>query len=379
MKCYSLCRVFGSLLTLQMCNCSRVADAKPIGVPDGQVWLSSNQVSDAKLQVEKVQPQAVSDRIVTAGRVSLDDSRVSHVYCPVTGKIVKLFASLGQRVKAGDALAAIDSPDLGVASAELSEARAELQATEHQFQRERELYAANAASQREFEDAQGKLTKARAELGRTMLKTRLLRGSASDSIDQWYILRAPIAGDVLARNVSLGMEIQGQYANGSLNELFTIGELDPVWIIADVYSNDLLRVRPQAATEVQLVSFGERIFTGQVDYISSVINADTQTLSVRVVIPNPKRELKPNMFATVSITARGAETLAVPRQAIQHFGDTATVFAQLAISQDGRSVFERRPIVVDEDVPGGLVPVSHGVTAGDRIVVAGAGALAALF
>ena len=162
-------------------NCSRTSEAKTIVTPSGQVWLTSTQMKEAKLEVGSVQMRDVSDTIVTSGKVSFDDLHVSHVFSPVTGKVIKIAAQPGQRVKKGDPLAYIDSPDVGVASAELNEALADLQAAQHEYERQRELYTAHAGSLRDFETAQDSFAKTKAEVERARQKSRLLRGTPNES------------------------------------------------------------------------------------------------------------------------------------------------------------------------------------------------------
>ncbi len=359
-------------------NCSRTSEAKVVATPSGQVWLTSSQMKEAKLEIGSVQARDVSDTIVTSGKVSFDDPHVSHVFSPVTGKVIKITAQPGQRVKKGDTLALIDSPDVGVASAELNEALADLQASQHEFDRQRELYTAHAGSLREYETAQDSFAKAKAEVERARQKSRLLRGTPNDSVSQGYALRAPIDGEVLTRNVTPGMEVQGQYSGGTAVELFTVGELDPIWILSEVYEVDMPRVAAHSKVEAELVAYGNRKFEGTLDWISETLDPLTRTARVRAIVPNPKRELKPEMFATVTIHVPGSTTLTVHRGAVLHFGETTMVFVQLPLAPDGRLRFERRPVVVDEDMAGDFMPVLRGLREGEQVVVSGALLLSAM-
>jgi len=365
-------------LLAALSQCNRTSEAKTIKVPDGQVWLTSSQMRDAKIALCVVQNRLVSDTIIGSGKVTFDDLQVSRVFSPVTGRVVKINAHLGQRVKKGDALALIDSPDVGVASAELNEALADLQAGQHEFERQRDLYTAHAGSLRDYETAQDSYAKAKAELERARQKTRLLRGSANDAVSQNYVLRSPIEGEVLARTVTPGMEVQGQYSGGTAAELFTIGELDPIWIVTEVYEVDVPRVKLQAVVEAELIAYANRKFEGHVDWISETLDPSTRTARVRAAVPNPKRELKPEMYATVTIHVPGETALTIPRGAVLHFGETTMVYVQLPNAADGRLLFERRPIVVDEDIAGDFMPVLHGLREGEQVVVSGAILLSAM-
>ena len=372
MKSTILKALLSGFLLIALPQCNRTSEAKTTKVPDGQVWLTPSQLRDAKIDVAVVQNRLVSDTIISSGKVSFDDMLVSRIFSPVTGRVVKISAQPGQRVKKGDTLAFIDSPDVGVASAELNEALADLQAAQHEFERQRDLYTSHAGSLRDYETAQDAYAKAKAELERARQKTRLLRGSASDAVSQNFVLRAPIEGEVLARTVTPGMEVQGQYSGGSAPELFTIGELDPIWIVSEVYEVDVPRVKPHASVEAELIAYANRKFEGHVDWISETLDPSTRTARVRAIVPNPKRELKPEMYATVTIHVLGENALTVPRSAVLHFGETTMVFVQLPAASDGRIRFERRPVVVDEDIAGDFMPVLHGLQEGEQVVVSGA-------
>ena len=127
------------------------AEARPA---KGEIWLSSQQIQDARVKLAAVEPRREDDELAVTGKVAFDDLRVSHVFSPVTGKVTRILADPGQPVKKGTALAAIQSPDVGIAVADLGKARAELLAAERDFRRQRELYDAHAGSERELEAAQ---------------------------------------------------------------------------------------------------------------------------------------------------------------------------------------------------------------------------------
>ncbi len=193
------------------------------------------------------------------------------------------------------------------------------------------------------------------------------------------MLRALIDGEVIARNANPGVEVQGQYAGGTAVELFTIGELDPVWVLADVFETDLAQIKIGAHVSARVVAYPKLIFEGTVDWVSGSLDAQTRTARVRCRIRNPQRELKPEMYATVSVaTASRPRQLAVPKSALIKIGDRRVVFVSLGKAPDGRTRYERRPVAVDEDEGGDYVPVTHGLTAGEEIVVAGADELAGM-
>jgi len=354
------------------CRSAPAATNAVAPTPEGEVWLTAQQVRDAKVQVEPVAEHGVGNEIVTSGRVSFDDLRVAHIFSPVTGRIKRIVADPGERVKKGAALATIESPDVGNAFADLGKGQADLIAAEHDFRRQKELYEAHAGSQRDFESAEDNYGKAKAEMERAKAKARLFRGGGADAVSQEFTLRAPIEGDVIARNVNPGAEVQGQYSGGAAVELFTVGELDSVWVFADVFEMDLARVRRDAPVSIKVVAYPDKVFAGKVDWISDALDPTSRTARVRCSIPNLGRELKPEMYATVAISVAAPPVAALPRAALLRIGDQTVVFVETGSAPDGRIKFSRRIVAVNEDEGTDYLPIVRGVNRGDHVVTSGA-------
>lgn len=357
------------------CHRTRAATRQP---PAGEAWLTPQQVKNANLVVAPVADQDVGGAVVTSGKVTFDDLRVAHVFSPVTGRVVRIDAEPGQRVKKGASLAAIESPDVGSAFSDLAKAHADLEAAERDYERQKDLYDAHAASQKDYETALNNFQKAKAELSRAQKKASLLSKGGVDSVTQQYTLRAPIDGEVVARNLSPGMEVVGQYSQGNAVELFTLGELDRVWVLADVFEMDLGRIKTGARVAVHVVAYPNRVFEGRVDWVSGQLDPNTRTAKVRCAIDNPDRDLKPEMYATVSISVAERKALAIPRSAMLRLGDQTVVFVETGAAPDGLVRFERRPVAVDEDEGGDFLPVTHGLLRGEKIVTSGAILLAGM-
>jgi membrane fusion protein, heavy metal efflux system len=347
--------------------------------PAGEAWLTTQQVKNANLVVAPVVDQDVGGAVTASGKVTYDDLRVAHEFSPVTGRIVKIEAQPGQRVKKGAPLVVIESPDVGTAFSDLAKAHADLEAAERDFKRQKELFDAHAASQKDYEASLDNYQKAKAELSRAQKKAALLsKGGGADSVTQEYTLRATIDGEVVGRNVTPGMEVVGQYSQGNAVELFTVGELDHVWVVADVYEMDLGRIKKGARVTVRVVTYPNRLFEGVVDYVSGTLDPNTRTAKVRCNIANPDRDLKPEMYATVAVSVAERKALAIPRSAMLRLGDQTVVFVQMGTAPTGQIRFERRPVAVDEDEGGDYMPVTHGLERGEKIVTSGAILLAGM-
>jgi cobalt-zinc-cadmium efflux system membrane fusion protein len=347
--------------------------------PATEAWLWQDQVSAAKLVAEPLAPQPVGGLVVTSGRVTFDDLKVAHVMSPVTGRVIRIEAQPGQRVSKGDTLVTIDSPDVGSAFSDVEKAQADFISAEKDFRRQKELFDVHAGSQRDLEASQGNYSKAKAELQRAKKKAQLLRSGGAKAGTQNYTLRAPIGGEVIARNVNPGTEVQGQYSGGTVIELFTIGELDTVWVMADLFEMDLGRVKQGTECMVKGVAYPGRVFKGVADWVSETLDPATRTAKVRCKLDNADRALKPEMYATAALAVDRQQTLAIPRSAILHIGDQTMVFIELGKAPDGRQRFERRPVWVNEELGGDYLPVVRGIAAGEKVITGGAILLSAMF
>lgn len=359
-----------ALLALAACK-GTPAPSSSAQPPAGETWIPEQQVTEAGIVVTPLAEDEVGGELTLPGRLAFDDTRVAHAFSPVSGRVVRLVAALGQRVRKGDALAVIESPDLGSAASDLAKARADLVAAQRDYQRMKELFEAHAGAERDYEAAEDRFRQAKAELERTDAKVHLLDANGNGAVTQEYTLRTAIGGDVIARMANPGMEVQGQYSGGSAVELYTVGASDRLWALADVYESDLPRIKLGAPVVVHVVSWPDRAFAGHVDWISGALDPTSRTARIRCVLDNRDGALRPEMYAAVVVSAPGRKALALPRTALFRMGDATVVFVRTGTALDGSVKFVLRPVVVDDEGGVGPVTVLHGVSAGEEVVTAG--------
>ena len=341
-------------------------------IAGGDVLVSGRQMERAGIRVEPAREQDRDGELTAGARLAFDDARVAHVFSPVNGRVARIFAEPGQRVKRGSPLLAILSPDVGNTFAEAMKAEADLVAAEHELARQRDLVAAHAGARKDLEAAEGGRRRASAEAGRARQKVRLLSKESWNAVTQEYTLRAPIDGEVVARAATPGLEVQGQWSSaGTPAELFTVGSLDPLWAIGDVYEMDLPHVRAGQEVTLRVPAFPDRAFRGTIDWISDVLDPVSRAVKIRCVVPNPGRLLRPEMAPVLSVALRAGSRLAIPRDAVLRLGDETVVFVAVGNAPAGQLAFRRRRVIVGDELPGGAVPVLDGIAAGERIVVSG--------
>jgi cobalt-zinc-cadmium efflux system membrane fusion protein len=369
----SRCALLGVALlgffVLEGCRSPQAKGAN--GPAEDEIWLTAEEMKKANVQMAEAAKREVDRFITVGGRVTFDDLRVTHMFSPVTGRVTKVLAQPGERVKKGTPLVSIVSPEIGTAVSDVLKAQADLTSTERDFHRQEALFAAQAAPRRDFENAEDNYHKAQAEFQRADKKLQLLRVRGDlDTVNQEYTLRSPIDGEIVLRSVNPGIEVQGQYSGGNSGEMFTVGELDQVWVIADVPDQDFHRVKKDAEVSLRVVAQPGKVYQGKVDWISSTLDPVLRTGKVRCVLPNPNRELKAEMYATVTVSVPGKNTLSIPREAIVHITDQTFVFVPEGQTPDGRSRFKRRRVVVSEDDEA-YFSVLSGLTDGEQVVIRG--------
>jgi cobalt-zinc-cadmium efflux system membrane fusion protein len=319
------------------------------------------------------------------GRIAVNQNRVTPVFSPFSGRVLRVLANPGDTVTAGQPLAAVEASefnqahnDLLTATASLASARAQARQAQVNEERKRALFEARAGAQQDWQQAQADQAVARAaeksaETALALARNRLrILGKSegqidameqSRGIDPVSPLASPIAGTVIDRQVGPGQFIQ----SGGATPLFTVGDLSTVWLVANVREADAPAMRVGDAVEVRVLALPNRVFRARIAFVGAQVDPATRRLPVRAEVPNPTGELKPEMFASFSIVAPAAERAApaVPASGVVYEGDEVRVW----VVREERRIELRKVRVGRSD--GDLVEVVEGLKAGERVVTSG--------
>ena len=329
--------------------------------------LSAEEAQKAGIKVQKLALQEKAEQVMVTATIQANQDRLAHVAPRVPGRIVKVNASLGDRVKPGQPLAVLDSIDLGEARSGYLQAASEAALTQANFERAQRLNADNIIPEKDYLRARAEHEKARAALRAAADKLRMMGVSPKNLSGSVFPLAAPFAGTIIEKKAVLGELAQPDAS------LFTVADLSTLWIESDLFEKDLGKVKVGAPATATLSAYPGEIFKGRLTYISSTMDKQTRTVKARVEVPNPDGRLKPEMFATVAIaiaTGGGAKALLVPEDALLLLQGQPTVF----VAESGG--FESRAVEVGERAQGYVV-LKSGVAAGESVVVSGAYALKA--
>ena len=334
----------------------------------GLVKLSDEEVKRAGIQVQPLQPQSQADVVTVTATIRANQDKIARVAPRVEGRITRVLVNLGDSVRAGQPLAALDSVVLGEAQSAYLHAQASHRVAQTDFDRAKGLAAEEIIPQREFHRAKAELDKSTAELRAAEDKLRLLgaspqRGARAAAA---FEVHAPLAGTVIEKKATTG-----ELATPS-DALFTVADLSRVWIEANLSEDLLAKVHTGANATVTVGAYPGERFAGKVTYIAGVLNKDTRTIGARIEVDNKDRRLKPEMFATAAIETGTTKdkVLSVPDSAILLLQGQPTVFVQ------ERGGFEPRPVELGDKL-GGRTVLKSGVHAGEQVVTAGAYALKA--
>jgi membrane fusion protein, heavy metal efflux system len=319
------------------------------------------------IEVTTVHPQSVTDRLVLPARVVPDPTRVVHIYSQITGRLVELYIRPGQDVSKGQTIGMVQSSDIASARGDYDKARIEAARSDRQLDRAKQLLQHEVMAQRDYDDLEAADQAAHAELARTLQRIHMLGFSPEGSSDA-APLRAPISGVVLDIGSASG-EMQRSLDNAS--PIATVASLDPVWIVGDVFENDLATVRSAQSVEVTFSAYPGEILHGKISNISDAVDPATRTLKVRVVLPNPKHRLKPDMFANLSIARSTAPEFVLPTTAVIHEGSSSYVFLETSPGK-----YDRHQVTTAA-LHGTTIVVTSGLKEGDRVVTTGAALLRA--
>jgi len=330
------------------------------------VKIAPEMIRDLRVTTAKAEARAAGERVSVLAELRVNQDAYAEVASPSPARVVRVLARAGDEVKANQPLVELTSGDMSRARAEVQGADARVALARKHLERKRGLLAERLIPEREVIEAQAAVTEA--EAARTVAAGALRQFAGSEG-GSGLVLRAPVAGTVIARDV-----VVGQLADPS-KTLFRIGDLSKLWLVAHVFERDAVRVQVGAQGTAAFAALPGKTVEGTIAWIGREVETASRTVPVRLEVPNPDGVLRPGMSATVSIPVgeTSGQVVAVPIAAVQRVADTWAVFVPR-----GPGVFEAKPVGRGRDL-GGEVEILSGLAPGAQVVVDGAFLLKAEF
>lgn len=380
-----------ALLRLAGLETRPVASEEEPSAVEGQTF----KATDKQWQLLKIQPVGelgFQDSFETDGRIALDDDLVTPVFSPFSGHVTKLLARAGDVVHRGDPLFTIQATELAQAQndvisavAALRTAKAQLNLATTNEKRQHDLYAAQGAALRDWQQAQvdlatgqGGMNSASIALAAVRSRLRILGKTDRDieqieatpdvlHLDADSVVGAPIGGTVVQRQIGLGQNIVSA-ASGASSPVFMIGDLSKLWLVANAREDSASFLHKGDAVEATVAALPGRTFTARLTYVAASIDPNTHRLPVHAELDNPDGALKPEMLASFRIlSGRVSSAPAIPASALVYEGEAAHVWVANAKTH----TLEIRQVTLGR-IHNGMVEATGGIHAGEEIVTAGA-------
>ncbi len=345
------------LLVLAGCSAEPEAAKEPSIKVNGEIATLAEPDKATFLKLATVEADQ-GGMLRLPGRLVWNEEKTVRVFPQLAGRVLSIAVDVGNTVKSNQPLAVLSSPDYGQALADARKARADAQVAAQALERSRQLREAGVVAEKDWQLAEATSVAAKAEAQRA---SRRLAGLGGDG-DGTYVLRSPLAGVVVERNVNPGMEFRPDQAT---SPLFVVTDPASLWIQIDAGEADLGKLKSGQPLLVESRQYPGERFNGVIRHIADFVDPATRTIKVRGEVPNADRRLKGEMFVNALVELPASQALRVPASAVFLLGEKRFVFVEEA---PGRY---RRQLVQAASEREGWVDLLAGVKAGDRVVTEG--------
>ncbi|HKB70405.1 MAG TPA: efflux RND transporter periplasmic adaptor subunit [Thermoanaerobaculia bacterium] len=351
-------------------GCSR-RPAPDHSAPAPAAGLSLSPEQRNRITVREVREAPFRRTIETTGTVAFDQNASTQVIAAISGPVARILTPPGTPVVAGQALAEVTSPDFAAALSGYRKAHAAAANLRRIADLDKKLFDAGGISRREMQQAETDALAAEADRDAALAQLRSIGipETTAKALEEGRpaetprgVIRAPIAGTVVERLIT-----PGQLLQAGTTPCFTIANLSRVWVIANVFEQDVPFVSPGAAADV-FAGSADATLSGTVEYVASVVDPATRAIGVRIVLANPREALKKDQYVRVAIhSAREARGLLVPVSAVLRDDENLPF---VYVQGPGGSFLRRRVELGARE--GDRVEARAGLRPGDRVVVEGA-------
>ena len=359
---FAMAALFAALCFAQL-DCGSKSDPQAEAPPPLKVESVHDQnvfqvERPERFQLTPVIAHTATSQLKVTGTVTPDISRNVPVISIASGRVLEVRARLGDTVKRGQLLMRVQSADISAAFSDHRKAVADEQLAHTQLERSKLLYDKGAISLSDLQVAQDTEDKAKVDVENTTERLRVLGGSV-DHPAAIVEIHAPVSGVITDQQVTTAAGVAGL---GSPNP-FTISDLSHVWILCDVYENDLANVRLGEKADIRLNAYPDKVLAGTIGNIGPILDPNIRTAKVRIEVNNPGL-MRAGMFVTATFHGQQKEThAAVPATAILHLHDRDWVYVP---SNDKQ--FRRVEVTGGDMLPESMQEVLSGISPGQRVV-----------
>jgi len=352
------------MLTLAMAGCSGSEPSSTYAKNTNDPELFTiPQEQMAHVQVLTVQPTTLTRTLRLTGAVAYDNFHTTPVISQISGPVSRIVVVPGQHVKQGEPMLYVSSPDYSQLRTNYLKAKDAYALSQKAYARALDLYQHKAIAEQALEQAESAEVQAGGDLASTQAALKVLGITDPDALVKApptfeVPLKAPIGGEVVEQDVSVGQLIQP-----GATQCFMLSDTSTVWVLVNVYQKDLPYVRVGDPVEIQTETYPQ-IFHGRISYVAAALDPNTRTLQARIETANPGEKLKKDMYVVAMVNAgKIANAIALPDAAVLRDAENQPyVYAAATANQ-----FGRRQVTLGEST-NGQTQITSGVKAGDRVI-----------
>ncbi|MBD1394195.1 efflux RND transporter periplasmic adaptor subunit [Mucilaginibacter glaciei] len=310
------------------------------------------------IKIDTAKTTQMKDELALSGEVSFDENKVVKVFPFTSGQVMEVKVTLGDKVTKGQTLAILRSADVAGNYTDLTSTKADLAINKRQLEQAEYLYKNGISSERDYTEAKENYNKAVAANAKVRDQIAI-NGGGNTSASGSLVIKAPGDGYIVEKNITAGNFIRPDNSSS----LFTISNMKDVWIWANVFESDISKVKKGYAAKITTLAYPDKVFTGKVDEISSVLDPDNKVMKVRISLNNNDMLLKPEMFTNVVISnEEGSTSVAIPQTAVVF--DNSKSFVVVYNSKCNLQVREVSPIKTVDSI----TYISSGLKPGDKVI-----------
>ena len=309
----------------------------------------------SRIVIDSARFDTVTSEIKLVGKISPEDNKMANVFAVVGGFVSQLNVSLGDYVQKGQVLATIRSSQVADFEKQKRDAGSDILLAEKNLKTAQELFSSKLNTERDVVAAQKELENAQAEQSRINEVMNIYRVNKGP----YYSVVAPISGFIIDKKITNNTQLPDSYGES----IFTIAQIDDVFVNANVYETDIAKITMGMPAEVEMLSYPGKRWFGKIDRVLNAIDPETKTLKVRIRLPNPGFTLKPDMAATVYVKYTENRSLpAVPAESVVF--DNSRNYIMVYHRKDS---IETRPVELYK-TSAGTTYVQSGLQGGERII-----------
>ncbi|MBI2995082.1 MAG: efflux RND transporter periplasmic adaptor subunit [Candidatus Melainabacteria bacterium] len=331
-----------------------------------KIPTSNVDIKGTGIETKIIKEEIVDDIVRTTGQIEEIPNNKFDVNSPVQGKVISVLVDLGTMVQGGQGLATIQSTEIAKLQSELNQSEAELELAKNNFDREEKLFEKRITAKKDLDVAKAALASAEAKLTAARNNLKILTNQNENLEQGIFTIKTPKAGTIVERNITIGQVV-------NVNQIIFRGlDLTKVWASADIYEKDRSKINKNQKAIVILDGAQDKAFTGNITYIGSVINKETRTLPVKVLLDNKESVLNPGAFIQLNIsTGQKKNLIVIPRTALAQIDKEGTEgkHKHIVYLKEGKFFIPRKIEVEAHDSD--TVEVISGLTPGEVIVSKG--------